>query len=782
MKLYSILKKVSLMASLFSVFCFTEMQAQVDAPGQVWQWAIDVQGAVNANGQPRAYMWIPPNCTRVKAMMFAQNNMEELSILENQQFRDSLASIDMGEIWVSPNFDLNFNFQNGAGDIYLQMMKDLANASGYSELANVPMVPIGHSAAANFPAAFSAWSNERTLCAVSVSWMAPYDFTNQFGQNFWCGRRLDYVPHLTCAGEFEGGGDYNSSIWSKIYTRIDTNQYTPFCFLPVSGEYHFATSQRKTNFIAYFIKKAMQYRMAEPATDSKLAVLNPINPMTTGWRVDRWQKNMLPRYAPAPVGSYTGIRKESYWCFDQDMALRVEDFKNTYFRKTPCLIAYNQSSTAGVIGAKVPQTNNHVQCTLSFYPLNDSLDFELSSSFLDSIPAVSNRCAGWMSTTNPTTGVVTNGTVGASIGHPADNSLSVIDRELGPIARIKKDATTGITTFRMSMERGLGTGLTNYQQYFIFSVAHPGDATYKASVLQADMSVNVYNTSGLAQTITFPQISNVANVAAGPVTLNATSDRGMPVQYYVEEGPAQLQGNKLVFTKIPKSAKYPVKVTVVAWQWGRSSALATRLGSSQVQTAPQVKNIFYITSNVQPVVDLNKIQAALVNSSLVNVTWKTNTEVNTVVFEVQKSLDNATWTALGTVTPTGAGSSYLYGDTNPVEGLNYYRLKAISSDDSYAYSDVVSVSKGITTSIQKPEVAGLKLTKVEDVIEITGAKANTELTLSLTDASGKVVFVKEVVASEIGSAQTKLPALTSGVYMVNVKSDSKTKTLKIVIE
>ncbi|WP_243348114.1 T9SS type A sorting domain-containing protein [Parabacteroides sp. FAFU027] len=780
MRFNSIIKKVSLLASLFSVFCLTDTQAQVNAPGQVWQWAIDVQGAVNANGQPRAYMWIPPNCTKVKAMMLAQNNMEELSILENQQFRDSLASIDMGEIWISPNFDLNFNFQNGAGEIYLQMAKDLASVSGYSELINVPVVPIGHSASANFPFAFAAWSNERTLCTVSVSGMAPYDFTNQFGQNFWCGRRVDYIPHLTCMGEFEGAGDYNNSTWTKIYNRIDTNQYTPFCFLPISGEYHFATSQRKTNFIAYFIKKAMQYRMAEPATDSKLAVLNQINPMTTGWRVDRWQKDMLPRYAPAPVASYTGIRRESYWCFDQDMALRIEDFKSTYFRKTPCLIAYNQSTTPGVVGTKVPQTNNHVQCTLSFIPLNDSLDFELSSSFLDSIPAVSGRCAGWMSTTNPSTGVVTNGTVGARIGHPADNSLSVIDRELGPIAKLGVDPATGITKFRMSMERGLGTGLTNYQQYWIFSVAHPGDATYKASVLQADMSVNVYNTSGLAQTITFPQIANVANVSAGPVTLNATSSMGMPVQYFIEEGPAQLQGNKVVFTKIPKSAKYPVKVTVTAWQWGRNAALATRLGASQVQTAPQVKNTFYILSNVQPVIDLNKIEATLVNSSLVNVSWKTNTEVNTSSFVVEKSPDNTTWVTLGTVTSAGAGSSYLYSDTNPVDGINYYRLKVISSDESYVYSEVVSVSKGIATSIKKPATEVLSLVKVGNVIEVTGAKPNAEMTLSLTDASGKVLFIKQEVASSLGTAQVKLPILATGVYMVNVNSDKKAKTLKIV--
>jgi hypothetical protein len=44
----------------------------------------------------------------------------------------------------------------------------------------------------------------------------------------------------------------------------------------------------------------------------------------------------------------------------------------------------------------------------------------------------------------------------------------------------------------------------------------------------------------------------------------------VPVYYYVREGPAEVDGDVLKFTKIPLRAKFPVKVTVVAWQYGRS--------------------------------------------------------------------------------------------------------------------------------------------------------------------------------------------------------------------
>ena len=62
-----------------------------------------------------------------------------------------------------------------------------------------------------------------------------------------------------------------------------------------------------------------------------------------------------------------------------------------------------------------------------------------------------------------------------------------------------------------------------------------------------------------------------------------TSDCGLPVYYYVKEGPAEIEGNKLVFTRIPPRSKFPLKVTVVAWQYGLAG---------EVQTAEPVERSF----------------------------------------------------------------------------------------------------------------------------------------------------------------------------------------------
>ena len=71
------------------------------------------------------------------------------------------------------------------------------------------------------------------------------------------------------------------------------------------------------------------------------------------------------------------------------------------------------------------------------------------------------------------------------------------------------------------------------------------------------------------------------------VSLSAVSSCGLPVDFYVESGPAYVDGNRLILTAIPPKAAYPVKVTVIAWQYGKNSY-------PKIKTAEPVKQTFYI--------------------------------------------------------------------------------------------------------------------------------------------------------------------------------------------
>ncbi|WP_229240830.1 S8 family serine peptidase [Dyadobacter sp. SG02] len=73
--------------------------------------------------------------------------------------------------------------------------------------------------------------------------------------------------------------------------------------------------------------------------------------------------------------------------------------------------------------------------------------------------------------------------------------------------------------------------------------------------------------------------------------------------------------------------------------------------------------------------------------------WRTAEEENVSHFEIQRSADARTWTALPVNTPAvgEGGHNYDAIDELPLAGVAYYRLKMVDLDETYAYSQIVSV-------------------------------------------------------------------------------------------
>ena len=78
----------------------------------IWQWSVPVRNFSThpKNPESRAYLWIPSQCEQVKAILVAQHNMEEISILEDEVFRQRMAELDVAQIWVCPSFNHGFDF------------------------------------------------------------------------------------------------------------------------------------------------------------------------------------------------------------------------------------------------------------------------------------------------------------------------------------------------------------------------------------------------------------------------------------------------------------------------------------------------------------------------------------------------------------------------------------------------------------------------------------------------------------------------------------------------
>ncbi|WP_315821576.1 hypothetical protein [Paraflavitalea speifideaquila] len=290
--------------------------------------------------------------------------------------------------------------------------------------------------------------------------------------------------------------------------------------------------------------------------------MQPVDPATTGWLADKWRPDAPPSAPAAPVARYTGNKEEAFWYFDEETVRAVEAYGAQYKGLKPQLIGIVQEGTMAA------QRNTHLQIDLKFLPVQDGISFHLQGAFYDTVGSGSPRLANWAGLP-----------AGSPLGHAAGGGPITIDWVAGPFAKLDD------TTFRLQLGPGLDPNAR--QHVLTFIARHPGDAQYKPIVQQAQMTLPAKIAEGKAQQISFPAIAD-QRAGIQQLILNAVSDAGMPVHYYVLEGPARVEGNSLVFTPIPPKAKYPVLITVAAWQYGRMAA-------PRLQTANPVVRSFYLT-------------------------------------------------------------------------------------------------------------------------------------------------------------------------------------------
>ena len=503
---------------------------------QVWQWSVvlDVPISSETNAQPQAFLWIPENCKKVKAVIFTQHNMIEEGILENLQFRKTLSELGIATVWVTPVFTLTFDFNKNDPILFENAMKKLADVSGYSELANVPIVPMGHSALASFPWNFAAWNPNRTLAAISIHGDSP--LTNLTGSGKpnpdWGNRTIDGVPCLFIMGEYEWWEDRIK----PGFNYVKKHPNSPITFLADAGHGHFDYSQILMDYIGFYLKKVVKYRLGK--------TLKPINPQK-GWLIDRWYKDSISTIEPTKYLDFRGDKSTASFCIDREMCYYTEGYYAKARFKKSQIIGYFQDSLP-----VLPRSTAAI-FNLNFKPLADGVSFNLKAFFADT------------SKVKPAKEF-------------ANTPLS-IDRICGPVKKLND------TTFQVAFYR---LGFNNVRRsHDIWLIAHnEGDAIYKSAVQQCNLKIPVANQKGKAQTIHFPKIPNI-KIGQKQYVLNAVSDADLPIFYYVKEGAAEIVNNELHFTKIPPCSKMPMKVTIIAWQYGIQE---------KVQSATPVEQVFYI--------------------------------------------------------------------------------------------------------------------------------------------------------------------------------------------
>ena len=514
-----------------------------------WQWSVEIKELISeeTNAHPSAYLWIPENCKQVRAVIIGQHNMTEETIFEHPEFRKNMGKLGIAEIWITPGIDQRWDVTKGTQQIFETMMKNLSEISGYAELEFSPVIPIGHSAMATYPWNFAAWNPERTLAVLSIHGDSPRTHLTGYGRaNLdWGTRTIEGIPSLMVMGEDEWWED--RLITSFDYRREYPN--APLSFLADAGHGHFDISDELIDYLSLFLKKTVEYRLPEHSSLDAPIQLIPVE-AKNGWLADRWRKNEKPTAEAASYDKYEGDKHHAFWYFDKEMADATEKYYANERGKTEQYIGFEQKGKLITFNPK-----SHVRMSPSFQPEADGVTFHLKAVYTDTLR---NEYSKEHST------------------HPIRMS-----RICGPV-EVVNDTTFTVRFYRMGLDNPKRTG------GICLMASVKQDHKYRSAVQQVEIRIPYRNKEGIPQRIIFPKLSDV-KASVKEISLKGTADSGLPVYYYVKEGPAEIKGDKLVLTKIPPRAKFPVKVTVVAWQYGCS-------GEPKVQTAEAVEQSFYITA------------------------------------------------------------------------------------------------------------------------------------------------------------------------------------------
>jgi hypothetical protein len=163
-------------------------------------------------------------------------------------------------------------------------------------------------------------------------------------------------------------------------------------------------------------------------------------------------------------------------------------------------------------------------------------------------------------------------------------------------------------------------------------------------------------------------------------------------------------------------------------------------------------------------------------------TWATASEQHNSHFVVERSLDGASFVALGTVAGQGtsvARHTYTLVDAQAVAGAAYYRLRQVDTDGTTSFSPVVVVQGGevaavsAITAVPNPSAGQFALQ--------TNFPTSAQLRGTVLNMLGQsVLTLNELLPAGAASLPLDLRAQPAGVYLVQLLGPTGPTTLRLL--
>ena len=523
-----------------SLLASTETKAR----GAIYQYSV-------VEGPRRVYLWVPPTCSEVRGLIVSFKNLLEQRWLEDPIVRTAARRDCLGIVWIGGGNGpgLSADMDGESGTVFLKMQQDLARESGFSEIANAPVLPMGHSAHGQFAWKFAEWAPKRTIAALAIkTGPLPPELD------------LHGVPLLYVVGETTEWPQFRDSrvgdrdyFWPVVQkSALNLRKGSPGALLSVAtdpGGGHFDWNEAQATLVARFIHEACRLRLPKHIVSTRTSGELRAVDFAAGWLAEATGLRR-PGFLPAPVPKYEGPRENAYWFFDRGMAEAVSEFNGDRKERRLQMLSFTQD------GRTLPVAEQGF-AALKLEPKTDGITLSLHPVFLDTVPP---RLVH----------------AGAPLGHArVPIKLSVTT---GPLEQESAD------TFRVAWSREAQGG-----EAWVEEEAQ-GDDLFRKAVQPGRLMVPHKLIEGAPQTITFSDIRNRIRHTK-TIPLHAVSSSGLTVHFYVLAGPAEVVGQHLEIRDFPRAGHGSISVTVVAYQLGS----AGHGPDTAVQTADPVSETFVIT-------------------------------------------------------------------------------------------------------------------------------------------------------------------------------------------
>ncbi len=188
----------------------------------------------------------------------------------------------------------------------------------------------------------------------------------------------------------------------------------------------------------------------------------------------------------------------------------------------------------------------------------------------------------------------------------------------------------------------------------------------------------------------------------------------------------------------------------------------------------------YIFSDAGPLPITELDLKATPQNQTVLVQWQTTGEKNVAGFEIQRSGDGDNFSTIGYKIATGSYSvktNYSTVDLQPLNGMNFYRLKILDKDGKVTFSKIVAVN-------MSNEIFTFKISPnpVRNILFIKATGESLKGTLRIIDAGGRNIREEKVTIQTNSSIAVNVNSLTTGIYTLQFVTPIFTQSKRFMKE